>query len=153
MKIISLEHRAAFDTDPKLSKESNSFLALLEAISKKEIPDELITKSNEIIGGLNDFIGKEGDLLKALKAGKSLIIKMLEKEVKIVPQNHYQTQWMILGMSVFGIPLGVAFGAAMGNMAFLGIGLPIGMAIGIAAGTSMDAAAKKEGRQLDWKAS
>ncbi|MBT8222071.1 MAG: hypothetical protein KJN96_02760 [Eudoraea sp.] len=56
---------------------------------------------------------------------------------------------MALGMAVFGVPMGVAFGAALDNMAFLGIGIPIGMAIGIAIGTAMDEQAKKEGRQLD----
>jgi len=58
---------------------------------------------------------------------------------------------MILGMSSFGIPLGVAFGFSVGNLALLGIGIPIGMAIGIGFGTYLDKKAKEEGRQLQYK--
>ena len=76
-------------------------------------------------------------------------MKQLEKELKWVTKNHYRTMWMMLGMTTFGLPLGVAFGAALGNMAFLGIGLPIGMAIGIGVGISMDQKAANEGRQLE----
>jgi hypothetical protein len=36
---------------------------------------------------------------------------------------------MVLGMSAFGIPMGVAFGLSMGNIGLLGIGLPIGMGV------------------------
>jgi len=153
MQIAPLSHRPSFETNPKLSKQFNSLQSLLEAIGKKEVPEEQLKKINEIIGGINVFSGTDPELVKAIKAGQSIFIKLLEKELKIVPQNHYQMQWMVLGMSVFGLPLGVAFGAAMGNMALLGIGLPIGMAIGIAVGTGMDTKAKNEERQLEWKAS
>ena len=51
--------------------------------------------------------------------------------------------------TIFGIPIGAAFGLSLNNMAFLGIGLPIGMSIGLAMGARMDNKAKEEGRQLD----
>jgi hypothetical protein len=153
MQIAPLSPRPSIETNPKLSKQFNSLQSLLEAIAKKEVPEEQLQKINEIIGGLNVFSGTDPELIKALKAGQSIFIKLLEKELKIVPQNHYQTLWMVLGMSAFGVPLGVAFGAVMGNMALLGIGLPIGMAIGIGVGTGMDTKAKNEGRQLEWKSS
>ena len=57
---------------------------------------------------------------------------------------------MVLGMSAFGIPMGVLFGLSIGNMGMLGIGLPIGMAIGVGLGSSMDKKAYNEGRQLDF---
>ena len=57
---------------------------------------------------------------------------------------------MVLGMSSFGIPMGVAFGAALGNMGLLGIGLPIGMVIGMPLGTKKDNDAAKKGRQLNF---
>ena len=77
------------------------------------------------------------------------IIKSLEKEFKIVTKNYYRKVWVALGMAAFGIPLGVVFGAILGNMAFLGIGLPIGMVIGIAVGSGLDKKALDENRQLD----
>ena len=77
------------------------------------------------------------------------IIKKLEKEVKLVPKNYYSYLWLAIGIASFGVPIGVAFGAMLGNMAFLGIGLPIGLAIGFLVGYEMDKKAYEEGRQLD----
>lgn len=77
------------------------------------------------------------------------MVNTLEKEVKLVPKNHYRNRWLALGMAAFGLPMGVVFGISLGNMAFLAIGLPIGMAIGIAVGTGLDKKASEEGRQLD----
>ena len=59
---------------------------------------------------------------------------------------------MVLGMSSFGLPMGVAFGLALGNIGLMGLGLPIGMGIGLAVGTNMDKKALAEGRQLAFEA-
>lgn len=40
-------------------------------------------------------------------------------------------QYMAIGVSL-GLCFGVALGAAMHNMGFIGIGLPLGVAIGVA---------------------
>ena len=77
------------------------------------------------------------------------ILKLIEKEQKLVPKNIYRNRWLAIGMSAFGIPFGVAFGISLGNMAFLAIGLPLGMAIGIAVGTDLDKKALKNGKQID----
>ena len=77
------------------------------------------------------------------------ILKLIEKELKLVPKNLYRDRWLAIGMAGFGLPFGVAFGAAFGNMAFIGIGIPIGLAIGIAIGSGMDKKALDEGKQLD----
>jgi hypothetical protein len=148
-----LSHRPTFDTNPKLSKQSISLQSLLTAISQMEIPEAQLAKTNEIIIGINNFSGSDPELLKVMKVGQAAILKLLETELKITPQNHFQTLWLALGMAAFGIPLGVAFGAAMGNMGLLALGIPIGMSFGIAVGTSLDTKAKNEGRQLDWKVS
>lgn len=153
MPLIALSSRTSFATNPKLAKQSLCLQNLLDAIAKKQVPDLQSSKINEIIAGINDFSGSDPDLLKKMKSGQAGILKLLEKDLKITAQDHFQTLWLALGMAAFGIPLGTAFGAAMGNMGLLGIGLPIGMAIGIAVGRQQDIKAKNEGRQLDWKAS
>ena len=86
---------------------------------------------------------------KQIKKSQARIIKLIEKEHKLVTKNHYRNTWLAVGMSAFGIPLGAAFGASLGNMAFIGIGIPVGMAIGIAIGTGMDKKAFEEGKQID----
>lgn len=152
MPFTRLSFHPSFEENPKLAKAADNLKRLLTAIDQKSIPESQEQRISEIIAGLNNFPGPDPELLKALKTGQAAILKLLEKELNIVPKSHYQTLWLILGMSAFGIPLGVAFGTALGNIALLGIGLPIGMGIGIAVGTSLDAKAKNEGRQLDWKA-
>jgi len=151
MSILSLSPRLSFETNPKLAKSAYKVSSLLEAIGQKEIPESIQTQINEIITGVNDFPGPDTLLIKQMTSAKTSILKLLEKELGIVPKNHYQAQWMVLGMTVFGIPMGVAFGAALNNMAFIGIGLPIGMSIGIAIGNSKDKEASEKGKQLDWE--
>ncbi|WP_339879944.1 hypothetical protein [uncultured Algoriphagus sp.] len=152
MPLSELTHRPSFEENPKLARAANNLRTLLSAIEFKSIPDEQELKINEIVAGVNNFPGPDPELLKQIKSAQAGIIKLLDQELKLVPQNHYQLQWLVLGMATFGVPLGVVFGIALGNLAFLGIGLPIGMAIGIAIGTSKDKQAQDEGRQLDWVA-
>lgn len=152
MPLTPLTSRRSFDENPKLAKAAQNLSTLITAIEQKKIPSIQQQKINEIIAGVNNFPGPDPELLKQFKSAQAAIIKLLEQDLKLVPQNHYQLQWMVLGMAAFGVPMGIVFGASLGNLAFMGIGLPIGMAIGIAVGTSKDKQAKEEGRQLDWVA-
>ncbi len=77
------------------------------------------------------------------------ILRLLEKEYKLVVKNYYQNLWLIVGMTSIGLPMGLAFGLGFDNMGLLASGLPIGMAIGLAIGVTMDKKASKEGRQLN----
>lgn len=86
---------------------------------------------------------------KQIRKIQSGILKLIEKELKLVTKNHYRNTWLALGMAAFGIPLGVAFGTSLGNIAFIGIGLPNGLTVGIAVGTGMDKKAFEEGKQMD----
>lgn len=90
----------------------------------------------------------DGPSRSAIAKITNRLITHLERNHKLVLPDHYRNQWMALGMAAFGVPLGVAFGLALDNMAFLGIGLPIGLSIGLALGSSMDQKAQQEGRQL-----
>lgn len=152
MPLSSLTPRPSFEENPKLAKAAHNLSTLIAAIAKKPISPSHEYKVNEIIAGVNNFPGPDPELLKQFKSAQAAIIKLLDQELKLVPQNHYQLQWLVLGMAAFGVPLGIALGFSLGNLGFLGIGLPIGMGIGIAVGTAKDNQAKLEGRQLDWLA-
>ena len=149
MKIKELDKRPNIDQDKKLTAAYAYFETLIIELKKKEIPSEIINSINRDIQDLNSFSGTNNDLLKQLKKRQSGIFKLLEKELKLVPKNLYRNRWLVIGMSVFGIPFGVIFGISLGNMAFLGIGIPLGMVVGIAIGTGMDKKAFEEGKQLD----
>lgn len=149
MKLKELTQRQDIIGNEKVNGAYVQFGNLLHELTEKELPDEVVHTINKDIEELNS-ISDSGNLLKKqIQKKQSSVVRLVEKEVKLVPKNHYRNTWLVIGMAAFGIPLGAAFGASLGNMAFLGIGLPIGMAIGIAVGTGMDKKAFKEGRQLD----
>jgi hypothetical protein len=152
MPISSLTPHLAFESNPKLAKATNNLSTLLTAIELKSIPNKQEQKINEIISGVNNFPGPDPQLIKQIKTAQAAILKILEQELKIVSKNHFQHQWLAIGMAVFGLPMGVVFGLTLGNIALLGIGLPIGMAIGIAVGTAKDKEALEAGKQLEWQA-
>ena len=135
-------HQSLYATYMELHK-------LLTALRTKALPNETITAINDGIDRVNSVSGSKKELRKQIINTQTNIIRLIEKEHKLVTKNHYRNTWLAIGMAVFGIPLGVVFGVSLGNMAFLGIGLPMGIAIGIAVGTAMDNKAFEEGRQID----
>jgi len=149
MKIKELKNRPDIDQRKKIFASYAQFNKLLMELRRKNLPDETVNSINDGIDKVNSVLESEKELRKQIKGTQSRIIKLIEKDQKLVTKNHYRNTWLAVGMAVFGIPLGAAFGASLGNMAFLGIGLPIGMVIGIAVGTGMDKKAFEEGRQID----
>tara|TARA_R110002049_G_scaffold7173_2_gene42558 strand:+ start:1039 stop:1503 length:465 start_codon:yes stop_codon:yes gene_type:complete len=149
MEIKELKKRPSIDENEKLLNSYIQFDRLLTELKIKELSDEIISSINNGIDQINLSSDSEKELKKQIRKSQSDIIKMLEKELKLVTKNHYRNIWLALGMAAFGIPLGLIFGTSLGNMGFIGIGLPIGMGIGIAVGSSMDKKAFEEGRQLD----
>jgi len=147
-KILNLNNRNFHEINGKNNEFYIKFKAFINELQQKELPDFIIEIINNELNSINSFVGEEKEGMKVVKKSQKKIVTMLEKELKIVPKNYYQKLWMLLGMSIFGMPFGLAFGFALGSMAFLGLGLPIGMVIGIAVGNQMDKKAQTEGRQL-----
>jgi len=148
MKLHELNQRSD-NVDFKLNETHAQFKKLLIELETRELPDAVVISINNDIDEINSMTNIGNEWRKQLKQRLQRIIKLLEKELKLVPRNYYRNMWMAKGMAVFGIPLGAAFGTTLGNMAYLGIGLPIGLAIGLGFGNGMDKKALKEGRQLD----
>lgn len=133
----------------KLANQYQQLGALLIEINGKDLPKDttdFIDKEIELINAIAD---DDKIFSKTIKASQKKIVQLLEKKHKIVPKKYYTALWMVLGMSAFGIPMGVAFGLSMGNIGLLGIGLPIGMGVGVGVGSYLDKKALNEGRQLD----
>jgi len=149
MNIIELKERESISESIKTSRAYFKFKKLLKELMKKELPSIIVESVNHDIEELNSTSLTDKKLRKLVDQKQTKILILLKKELKIVPKKYYQNQWIALGMSVFGLPIGVVFGLSMGNLALLGIGLPIGMAIGICLGMGMDKKAFAEGRQLD----
>jgi predicted RND superfamily exporter protein len=151
MEIIGLDKKPKIDQDKKLKNKFVYFEKLINELKKRSIPSDITISVNQYIEEINSFSVSNKDLRKQIRKSQYNILKLIEKELKIVPKNLYRSRWLAIGMSFFGIPFGVAFGVSLDNMAFLGIGIPIGMVIGMAIGAGMDKKAFEEGRQLNLK--
>lgn len=149
MEIIELKKIPNTEQDKKISKRYAILEKLIGELKKRSIPAEIIKAVNNKVEEINSFSGSNKQLSKLILKSQYSILKLVEKELKLVPKNLYRSRWLAIGMSVFGVPIGLAFGASLDNMAFLGIGIPIGMVVGMAIGAGMDKKAFEEGRQLD----
>lgn len=139
------------NSNHKVEHSITQFNKLIDILNTKNIPENIIEKINSEISILNssEFVGNT--FLYLLKKKQNSITKLIEKELKVVPKNYYRNLWLALGMTAFGLPLGVALGLSIGNIGLLGIGLPIGMVIGLLVGTQMDKKALEDGKQLNIK--
>ncbi len=144
-----LEPLERIDLTPKTKVLYDQFKLLTIEIKKKKLPEEIVLSINKEINYLNSITGSDKTLRTGIRKIQSKIVGLLAQKLKIVPINYYRKTWFVLGMTVFGIPIGAALGLSLGNMAYLGIGLPIGMSVGLGMGAKMDNKAKEEGRQLD----
>ena len=151
MKFKSLNERPDNASIPSLQKAFLQFNTMIEKLNQHNIPVDVISDVNQLIDDLDSSHVDAKKWKTQIVKKQAEILKMLEKEVKLVTKNHYRNTWMILGMSAIGLPIGVAFGASLSNMGFLGIGLPVGMAVGLAIGIQMDKKAESEGRQIDFE--
>ncbi|WP_210465778.1 hypothetical protein [Rufibacter roseolus] len=149
MEINKLNQRPDLGENTRESKAYLQFEKLLSELSKRNLPDEVLSSINKEIGEINSISVSGSILTKEVKKRQTSILKLVEKELKLVPKAHYRNMGLAGGMSAIGLPIGVVFGLTLGNMAFLGLGLPIGLAIGSAVGAGMDKKAFEEGRQLD----
>ena len=149
MEIKELNSRLNGITDDKLNKIYTQFVELLNELRKRELSENIVKQINLCIDKINSSTLEEKHLTKFIKQEQTLILKQIEKEIKVVPKNYYRNLWLVLGMTTFGLPIGVSIGLSLGNIGLLGIGLPIGMVIGLAFGSKLDKKALTENRQLN----
>jgi len=150
MTIIKLRGVKNLESDIRLNQLYSQFDILLSELRKKELPDSFIQTINNEVEEINTSDSlTTNDLRKVIKKKQTAILRLIEKDLKLVPKNYYRTLWLALGMTVFGIPLGVLAGVLLGNSSLFILGLPIGVAIGVTVGTLMDKTAAKENRQLN----
>ena len=150
MEIIELEEKDNIVENAKLKRIYLQFEELLKELRKRELPQNIVESINLEIEDTNSTSHADKKLKKILKQKQTKIIKLLEKELKVVPKNYYRNLWTAMGIAVIGLPLGVLLGIIIANnSAYLGGGVSIGMVIGIGIGFEKDKKASKEGRQID----
>jgi hypothetical protein len=120
---MELNKRKNTFQDEKLTNSYSHFVMLIDKLNKKKLTTNVINSINSNVDEINSYTGSEKELKKLLRKSRLKVIKLLEKELKLVTKNHSRNTWMALGMSIFGLPFGVEFGASLQNMCFIGIGL------------------------------
>lgn len=148
MTIMHLDVKPDITTNKKLNYAYSRFKTLLEELRKKELPSNIIESINQKINEINFSTNSDQKLRKLLSTKHTEILGLVQKELKLFPENHYTLLWMTVGMAVFGLPIGIIYGKIVGNMGLLALGLPFGLGIGILVGMWFDNKIKKEGRQL-----
>ena len=140
-ELVTLKTRKPERGIQKWADMSISLLRDLDrrGVSPQEFNEALKTLKRQLDGDT------KANMIRSFYA---MITDTCRKKFGLVTPNYYQNQWMILGMTVFGLPFGLMFSLALDNFAFFTIGLPIGMPIGIAVGAQKDKKAKEEGLQL-----
>lgn len=134
--------------DKKLTAIALRLDTLVDALNERSIPSELAEKIDFRIRSINATGGVSVSVRELTSLYKE-ILKLIESELGLVPKNHHLKIWMALGMSAFGLPVGIMISVLTGNYAFVSIGLPIGMGAGVAVGSAFDRKAATEGRQLN----
>lgn len=148
MNITTLKSRPDLPKETKAGKMHEQFERLLIELKNKQLSDKEIITINENVDAINASTLEGNDFAKLIKTNQIQILKLIQKESKIVPQQYYMTLGTITGMTAIGLPVGVAFGYALGNMGLLGLGLPIGLALGAVIGRSLDKKAFENNKQL-----
>lgn len=148
MQITELKNLPDINPDEKLTNAYLQFQQLLSELRKKQLPDAITKIINQDVNDINTLTTPDQFKI-ALKQKQKNILKLLEKQLKMVPKNYYRNLWFVLGMTAFGLPIGVAISLSVHNMGLLGTGFPFGMFMGFAVGAAMDKKAFTEGRQLD----
>ncbi|WP_010232395.1 hypothetical protein [Gillisia marina] len=149
MELEALKKRNFSEKKKAMIKEYTLLEKLFQELQHRELPPEVIVELNTEISRLNAVLDTHIKLFFYIKLVKKKVLKTLLEDLEIVPKNYYRNLWLALGMSVFGLPLGVVFSSIFDNTAFIGIGLPIGMIVGLAFGTTLDKKAEENNRQLE----
>lgn len=148
MKIDGLNKRPAIKGNKKLHNLYDQFYQLIQELQQKEFSPDVTEKINREIRYLNTLEDSTPTLQMMILKAQSRIIRLAEKEVNLIPPNHYRNYWMSAGMGAIGLPIGVGIALITRNMGIVAIGIPIGMVIGKLIGISKDKKAFEEGRQL-----
>ncbi|WP_196888558.1 hypothetical protein [Aureivirga sp. CE67] len=151
MKIEEIQPKENALKDPKVSKLFEQLNSIFKLLEERNLPQETVDFINKEVEKINNTEDDMYKFRKQMLSSQLVILNTIQKKFKLVTKNYYKNLWMVLGLSAFGIPLGLVFSYSLDNLAFIGIGMPIGMVLGIVVGTMMDKKAIEQNRVLDVK--
>lgn len=140
--IEALEKASAQEYNSSIKKVLDSLVKIFTQLEERGLdPDTLKDHMSAIKTSVESSPLKYTHISKL----KTNLTQTLMKDHGLSTKGYYQNLWLVLGMSLFGIPMGFIFGLALDNFAFFGLGLPMGMPIGIAIGFQKEKKAREAG--------
>lgn len=149
MVLEKLENRIDFENQ-KLNKSYKRFYYLINELHGHDLSSKTLVFINQQIELINNT-REESVLLKQVQSSKRQILKTLEKKYRIVPKGYYRRLWTILGISIIGIPSGVALGFILNSIEFVPIGWAITAIVCFRIGRAKDGDVSKFGRRLNFR--
>ena len=90
MKIKELNKRPIIAQNRKLNRKYIQFDKLINELRNKELPTEIGSSINKDIDLINSISDSGKELGKQIRKSQSRILKLIEKELKLVTKNHYR---------------------------------------------------------------
>lgn len=145
--IVSQLERARDRQEKKnLIKELNTLAKIFRQLEERQIDIHELESHTTSISYTLDSGEYSGYKISRLK---SSLVQVLNKKYGLTTKGYHQGLWMVLGMSIFGMPFGTVLGFSLNNFGLFGVGLPIGMVIGMALGSQKDKKAEAAGTVLE----
>ena len=107
MRIINLIEVQPGAIPSKEYMRYQQFQKLVIELQRRELPSAIVEFINDHIQLVNHAIDKRLTLKKQIRSAQRAIVKLLEKELKLVLKGYYRHVWMVLGMVIFGVPVGI----------------------------------------------
>ena len=150
MEFLKLNEPKNIAQNKKLIAKIEYFGKLINELKKREIDSSIVSYVNKEIEKTNIFSGSDRALLKQIKKSISSILKLLETELQLVINHHYQNTWMAYGM-LGGVLFSTIFSqlGVSETWTTMGMGISMGMIFGMMAGKNRDKKAKQMGLQLN----
>lgn len=154
--IIELKESIDIQKNSELREIYVRFDKITKELKKRDLPPEIIESINKDIEIINSTSLTGNDLSKLIKDKQTKIMKLIKKELRIVPKDYYRKVGPFNGL-VPGNIIGLAFAHNTAVNVTLTINITIylatvaiGMIIGYVLGKRMDEKAFEERRQLDF---
>ncbi len=137
------------NTSKRLYRRYTKFNQLIDELNTHDIPKAIVRDINEHIEALNKKSTTDENFIQDFNRMANFIIDSIENRLLLSTKNYYRNLWINSGLTVIGIPLGVALVVVLNNLYYIGLGLPLGVLIGLLIGTNMDRKLINSNRQLD----
>lgn len=144
--VAQLEKARDRQVKKNLVKALDTLAKIFQQLEARQIDIKSLESHTTAITNTLQSGGYSSYKISTLKTG---LVQKLKKDYNLTTKGYYQGLWMVLGMSIFGMPFGTIFGLSMNNFGLFGVGLPIGMVIGMAVGAQKDKKAEAAGTVLE----